>query len=356
MWKLYKQLSERLSQINFQLIWPGFKRYRFAIYTSEKVQFEDREIPWNEQFIGNTSIYYDGSYIAIWDVEHDFMNNYTGDIDILAANIVHEMFHAYQKENGEQRWPKDLVALKYPNNVENFNLKYEENKLLVDTFEEQELEVKKILFSSFCGIRKQRESLIGTMCECEYLVETAEGMAEYAGTLALKMLSGPKYTNRVMTYVKLLRDFSAIHLNIRKISYYSGAILLLTARNMNIDIIHSISNENRTVFRIISQFFHPSLPENLHYEHKIKMVMEENRESNMKEIEQFLEDKKLKQNGDFYISGYDPMNMFRLDNYILCKTFVRLTDKSNNESISLIGKTLLEMRLESVNQVSGYYR
>ncbi|WP_154674991.1 hypothetical protein [Desnuesiella massiliensis] len=284
------------------------------------------------------------------------MNDDSRDIDILAANIVHEMFHAYQQENGEKRWPKDLVTIKYPNNIENFNLKYEENKLLADAFEQQDLVKKRTLFNYFCGIRQKRESLIGTMCECEYLTETAEGMAEYAGMLALKMLSMSKYTSKVMTYVKLLRDFTAIQLNIRKISYYSGAIMLLTANDMNINIVHSISNENRTVFRIISQFFSSKLPDNLYYEHKIKTIVEEIENLNRKEVEQFLEQKRIKQNGDFYISGYDPMNMFRVDNYILCKTFVRLTDESTNESIMFIGKTLLEMRLESVNQVCSYYR
>ena len=356
MWELHKQLSDRLNRIDFELIWPGFKRYEFAIYTSEKVQFDNNEIPWDDRFVGNTSIHYDGSYVAIWDVEHDFMNDDSREIDILAANIVHEMFHAYQQENGEKRWPKDLVTIKYPNNIENFNLKYEENKLLADAFEQQDLVKKRTLFNYFCGIRTKRESLIGTMCECEYLTETAEGMAEYAGMLALKMLSMSKYTSKVMTYVKLLRNFTAIQLNIRKISYYSGAIILLTANDMNINIAHSISNENRTVFRIMSQFFSPKLPDNLYYEHKIKTIVEEIENLNRKEVEQFLEQKRIKQNGDFYISGYDPMNMFRVDNYILCKTFVRLTDESTNESIMFIGKTLLEMRLESVNQVCSYYR
>ena len=356
MWELYKELSERLNRINYQGIWPGFKRYEFAIYTSEKVQFENKEIPWDDRFIGNTSIQYEGSYLAIWNIEHDCINNDSRDLDILAANIVHEMFHAYQQENGEKRWPKDLVTMKYPNSIENFNLKYEENKLLAEAFEEQDLAKKRRLLECFCGLREKREALIGTMRDCEYLTETAEGMAEYAGMLALKMLSQTKYRSKVMTYVKLLRDFQAIQLNIRKISYYSGSILLLTANDMNISISHSISKENKTVFRIISQFLSTKLPDDLHYEHRIKTVMEEIKDSNRKEVEQFLKQNRIKQKGDFYISGYDPMNMIRIDDYILCRTFVRLTDESTNESITFIGKTLLEMGLGSETKVCSYYR
>lgn len=354
--ELYKQLSERLNQINFESIWPGFHRYEFAIYTSEKVLFDNDEIPWNDHFIGNTSIYYNGSYIAIWNVEHDFMNKDNRDIDILAASIVHEMFHAYQQENGEKRWPEDLVTLKYPDSIENFNLKYEENKLLADAFEQQDLMEKRALLNHFCGIRKKRESVIGAMIECEYLVETAEGMAEYAGMSALKMLSDSKYVNKVMTYVKLLRDFTAIQLDIRKISYYCGAILLLAANDMNINIVHSISDENKTVFRIISQFFVPELSDDLHYDGRIKAAMEEVKNLNKKEIEQFLQEKRINKNGDFCISGYDPMNMFRVDDYIFCRTFIRLTDQSDNEPIMFIGKTLLKMRSESVNKVCSYCR
>lgn len=353
---LYEQLSERLNRINFDLIWPGFHRYKFAIYTSEKVQFDNKEIPWDDRFIGSTSILYDGYYIAIWDIQHYFIDNDSRDIDILAANIVHEMFHAYQQENNEKRFPKDLVTLKYPKNIENFNLKYEENKILADIFEQKDLNKKRTLLNYFCGIRQKRESLIGTACECEYLTETAEGMAEYAGMLALKMLSQSKYTSKVITYVKLIRDFSAVQLNIRKISYYSGAILLLAVNDMNINIAHSISSENKTVFRIISQLFSPELPDDLHYDDRIKTVMEETKDLYKKEVTQFLEEKREKQNGDFYICGYDPMNMFRLDNYIFCKTFVRLTDENTNESITFMGKTLLEMQTESVNQVCCYYR
>lgn len=354
--ELYNQISERLNRINFELIWQGFKRYKFALYTSEKVLLYNKEIPWDNRFVGNTSIYYDEDYIAIWDVEHDFMNNESRDIDILAANIVHEMFHAYQQENSEKRWPNDLVTLKYPDNIENFNLKYEENKLLADAFEQKDLKEKRRLLNNFCSIRQNREALIGTMCKCEYLTETIEGMAEFAGMLALRMLSQAKYKEKVMSYVKLLRDFTTDQLNIRKISYYSGVILLLTAYEMNINFTHSISSESRTVFTIISQFLSPKLPEDLHTYDSIEKAMEEIKSFHKKEIEQFLEVKRIRYNGDFYISGYDPMNMFRVYNNILCKTFVILTDERTNESITLLGNTLLEMHLESENKVRSYFR
>jgi hypothetical protein len=356
MLELYQELSKKLNRINFELLWPGFKRYEFAIYTSEKVQFANGEIPWDERFIGNTAIHYDGSYIAIWNVEHGFMKNDSGDIDILAANIVHEMFHAYQYENGENRWPKDLITIKYPNDIENFSLKFEENKILADAFEQQDLEKKRTLLNYFCGIRHKRESIIGTMFECEYLTETAEGMAEYIGMLALKMLSQTKYTNKVMAYLKMLREHTAIQVNIRKISYYCGPIILLVAKDVGINIIHSISNEAETIFRIISHSLSPRLPDNLHYEPNIKVIAEETKNLKRKEIEQFLEQKRIEQTGNFFISGYDPMNMFSIDGYIFCKTFVKLTNRITNVSTTLTGKTLLEVCFDSDNQIRCYYR
>lgn len=354
--ELFDEISKRLNCIDFEYIWPGFCRYEFAIYTSEKVQFKDKEIPWNNNFIGNTSINYNGKYIAIWNVGDSINDKKSMDIDVLASNIVHEMFHAFQYENGEKRFPNDLLTLSYPQNFENFSLKYQENKLLVEAFEEQELTKKRELLNYFAGIRFKRESIIGNMCQCEYLTETVEGTAEYVGTMALKMLSESKYFSRVKSYMKLLYDFTSDQLNIRHISYYIGTILLLVANDANISIRHSIKEENKPIFEIIAKSLSPKSIEVFHYEEKIKLAMDEIQNSHKKEIEFFLNGAKLKKSGNFYISGYDPMNMIRVDDYILCKTYVRLTDECTREEVIFMGETLLQLYKESSNKVYCYYR
>ena len=77
-------------------------------------------------------------YIAIWNFEMDS----AGDTDVLAANIVHEMLHCFQWENRETRYPDDLELLMYPQNLENFNAKFFENKYLAEAFWEKDKEIR----------------------------------------------------------------------------------------------------------------------------------------------------------------------------------------------------------------------
>lgn len=60
--------------------------------------------------------------------------------------------------------------------------------------------------------------------------------------------------------------------------------------------------------------------------------------------------------GDFFISGYDPMNMIKIDNKILCKTFISLTDIRTNEKNIYMGETLLEMKGGTVDKVECFYK
>lgn len=58
-----------------------------------------------EEFLANTAICYQGRLIAIWCLSEEM------DLDILASKIIHEMFHAYQMECGESRFPEEVEAL-----------------------------------------------------------------------------------------------------------------------------------------------------------------------------------------------------------------------------------------------------
>jgi hypothetical protein len=249
--RLYEQISDRLSLIDFNALWPGFHRYGFALYTSSEVCLSGKIIKWDERFIGNTAIRYENEYIAIWNIEEEPVVE-AEDLNKLASNIVHEMFHAYQYDCGESRFPQDLITLTYPLDVKNFSMKYEENRLLADAFEAEDPEERNRLFNLFCNIRLNRQALIGAMIDCEYLTETAEGMAEYTGLKALRALSPQAYAEKTRVHADILRRCEKTQLNIRRISYFSGALLLLTADALNIDFTHSISDEKQPVFKIIS--------------------------------------------------------------------------------------------------------
>ena len=356
--ELYNKVLDNLKKIDFEKLWKGFTKYDFALYTSKEVYFEDRIIPWDERFIGNTAIKYEDKYIAIWDVEHDFLNDGNKDIDKLCANMIHEMFHAFQFECGETRFPRDLVTLDYPDDLQNFCLKYEENKILANSFYETDLAVKKQLLEKFYSIRIRREGLIGEMSKCEYLSETSEGIAEYVGTMALKQLSKEKYIERMKLYTDNLRKFSLLQLNIRRISYFSGPVFLVVAHDLGISFEHPLSNQDKTVFEIIANNFNYIDTEDVQLDiDLIKQAINENIANKKDIIDKFMQStNRVATKGSFYISGYDPMNMIKLDNKILCKTFISLTDVNTNQGSIFLGETLLEMKEGTVNKVECFYR
>lgn len=359
--ELYNKVLNNINKIDFNKIWNGFNKYEFAIYNSKEVYFKDKTIPWDQRFIGSTAIKYEDRYIAIWNIEFDLSNNKNIsdiDTDILTSNLVHEMFHAYQQENEETRVPYDLVTLNYPNDINNFCLKYEENKLLAKAVLENNLNAKRQIIESFYSIRVKRKQIIGDMIKCEYLTETAEGMAEFAGIMALKQLSQEKYQDRIKLYSKYLQEFSPLQLDIRRISYYVGAIFLVISYDLDLKFEHSLSNQSKTVFEIIAENFNYTEIDNLQLEKDLmEKVINENIAYKKGLIDKFMQSTNRKAtSGDFKICGYDPMNMIKLNNKILCKTFIALTNQDSNENITYLGETLLEMQSNTINKVACFYR
>ena len=354
--ELVEQMNKKLMLIDFNELWKGFHRIPYALYDDKTVYLENGEIPRDERFFANTAIDYEGKKLAIWNITGEPSAQ---DAETLTADLVHEMFHAFQQENGEKRFPHDLTTLRYPYDAENFNLKYAENKLLADAFEAVDPAQKKELFNQLCGLRQKREELIGEMIVCEYLTETAEGMADYVGTLALKVLSEEKFTLRCKDYIGKLRELAPLQLDIRRISYYSGVILLLTASAAGMDLHHTIVGAKESVWQLISLTLKPELPEDLSVVGdlgNIKELVIGTRAERNNEIEDFIRFFKTLKSGDFSITGYDPMNMLRVKDYILCKTFVHLTDNGSNTAEMLMGQTLLEMTPGSENKVIRYFR
>ncbi len=356
---LYEKVSNKLDTVNFEDLWPGFKRYSFALYTGERIYLEKEDLPWDERFIGNTAILYEGSFMAIWRVEGDGVEESSIDVDKLVADMVHEMFHAFQLEQGESRYPNDLVALDYPNNIRNYGLKYAENLLLIQAYKEKKSRERGLLMSQFYSVRSERECIIGNIIEYEYTLETGEGMAEYVGMMALKQLSEVKYRVRLDTYINSLKTYNVLQLNIRRMSYCSGTLLLVVAHELGLPFYHSIKNEKRTLFEILRDALPALQYEEVSYDKRmIEGFIKEDREKKREIIKSFLEKGNTYQLGDYQIIGYDPMNMFKVDDKIYCKTFIRLAtmNRHEEEALTWMGETVLEAKEGEVNKIKGFYR
>lgn len=356
---LYEKVSNKLDAVNFEDLWPGFKRYSFALYTGERIYLEKEDLPWDERFIGNTAILYEGRFMAIWHVEGDGVEASSIDVDELVADMVHEMFHAFQLEQGESRYPNDLVALDYPNNIRNYGLKYAENLLLIQAYKEKKSREQGLLMSKFYSIRSERECIIGKMIEYEYSLETSEGMAEYVGLMALKQLSQVKYRVQLDTYINSLKTYNELQLNIRRMSYYSGTLLLIVAHELGLPFYHSVKDEKRTLFEILRDVLPTLQYEEVSYDRcMIEGFIKEDREKKREIIKSFLEKGNTYQSGDYQIIGYDPMNMFKVDDKIYCKTFIRLAtmNRHEEETLTWMGETVLDVKEGEVNKVEGFYR
>ncbi len=165
-------------------------------------------------------------FCAIWKV----FKPCEEDTDIITANIVHEMFHAFQYNNGETRFTNDLVLLDYPSDVKNYCLRFEENVLLANVYTLEDDSQKRDAFVKFIKTRKYRIEQTGDITLQEFCAETVEGMAEYTD---------------------ILNSYSGIFFDIREMCYYSGTILCMVLRNLGIGFWHKTGEEKTPLFPFI---------------------------------------------------------------------------------------------------------
>ena len=231
----YHKVNSILDGVNFNTLFEGFHKYRFALYSSKEIILDGQVLPPRDDFRGNTAKEYEGEYIAIWNMEFDSVE----DEERLAYLLVHEMFHCHQHTNNESRFPSDLDLLDYPEDVDNFTKKYNENRYLTDAYEQQDTE----LFRNFVSIRKERYEKYPSMVCQEWKAETLEGMAEYIGLKALKQINEEKYTAVVDSYMDKLREESKLLFDVRRISYYTGAVYFLCLERMGMPVRNDFGSE-----------------------------------------------------------------------------------------------------------------
>ena len=348
---LYDKVYEHICKVDFESIWEGFHAYHFALYDDKKVYFKDKTIMYEECFLGNTSIKYDNEQIAIWKID-----DYSKEDPIeLAANMVHEMFHAYQYELGEKRFPNDIEALDYPVILENVLLKYAENQMIIRAMEEKDKKKIKEYLSTLIKSRTKRKELIKDHIDYEYRIETVEGMAEYAGLLALKQLDSEKYTDKINNYFNNLADIEHILFDNRRLSYFSGSLFLLSLHNTDISVFHDISTEKRTVYELISESI-PSgnLPETVNTD-TIETSLKTFLKNRQKLFDEFFDKSPNCREGSFTICGYDPMNMVKTENLVWCKYFVMLKEKAKDNPLLINGPLVIKVDKSDTFKVLAYY-
>lgn len=349
---LYEKVYEHICKVDFQTIWNDFHAYPFALYNDEVVYLKSQTIPYEQCFIGNTSIYYEGEQIAIWKVDDYKME----DSELLATNIIHEMFHAYQFEMNESRFPDDLKALDYPIELDNLLLKHTENLTLANALMTKDKKTKLENISSIIALREKRQQIIGEHILYEYSIETVEGTAEYVGLRALYQLDPKKYNTKIESYLMHLKDIKKMLFDTRRMAYFTGSLLLIALWQCDIQMEHDISKEKRTVYEIISK----TLP-------KGELTTTFSKEDILASMQNYLKEKKLLFE-DFFknkpkcndlgytICGYDPMNMIKFDDLLWCKSFIMLKTKTKDDPLFIEGPVVVRIDTSNPLRALAFYK
>ena len=323
---LYTKLNAVIDKINFSDLWEGFHRFDFALYNNEEIFLKDEIIPWNENFLGNTAIEYNDQIIAIWKVEA-----LEGiDIDVLTSKLIHEMFHAYQKEMNEKRWPDENEAIfKYEYSIKNLTIKFQENlllKSLIKNFKEDD-------FKEFLSMRAYRKDHFPYEFIYETNVEVIEGMAEYIETKALALLDEKKYNAKIERLASRITNKENL-LPIRMISYDIGALVCLVAEKNNINFSHKIGSTDSTVDEMIARRYNVRDYYFINEDQDIKRLIKKHNQENEDMIFRYL----IKCNHNltdlnYQLAGFDPYNARAFNNKLYCPGFLAYLDESKNLKI-----------------------
>ncbi|XMB72795.1 hypothetical protein RJI07_02525 [Mycoplasmatota bacterium WC30] len=318
---LYNEIEKKIQILDFNKLYPGFKPYDFALYNKDGVILKDKVIPFDERFIGNTTIKFENNNIAIWNLDYP-----VEDVDIFTSKIVHEMFHAFQIDKNEKRFPDEFKGILYDYNEENLSWKFKETQLLVEAYKEESL----IKFNNFIGSRKCRSEKHKLLVDYEAGIETIEGMANFTEISVLKQLSLDKMEESIQKLLDYLQK-SENYIPIRKISYQIGALIILTAEKLDLKYSKLITDNEEFVyqwFNLNQEFDKDSLDV---YDFDNSFIIDYNLRLK-KKIEEFIL-------GDFEVisniklTGFDPMNTFKYKKYLIFEHFARIKDINSERNI-----------------------
>lgn len=213
----YREIRRRIDRLDFDRLWPGFHDMHFAVYDAEVCCLDGKMLPRPESFCANTAVRFEGRYLAVWRLDRE-----PEDMDLLAAKLVHEMFHAYQMTCGESRFPDEMAALRqYRYHPENLSGKLAEARLLASALTQNAPED----FSRFLRLRKARLSRFPAECTYESQIEQIEGSATYVELCALGAMCPDR---KAQLWRQLLSRIQApeAYLPVRVVSYDVGAAIL----------------------------------------------------------------------------------------------------------------------------------
>lgn len=331
--ELYKEIEKRITSLDFSRIYPDFSPYDFALYNNKIVVMKDRIIAHDHRFTGNTAIIFEGKYLAIWNIENIYVH-----FNVLTSKIVHEMFHAWQMDSKEIRFPNEFVGLGYLYEKYNISLKYDETRLLLKAYDEEDKEA----LEKFVSYREKRRSDYVNELYYEEGIETVEGMARYVELQVLKQLDVLEYQkayDQLKNTIKNIRNY----IPSRSISYEIGALMLLVKDKYDLNFAHKIGEETKPIYQIL---FSEIKPQPIFYEQTsldLNFLVEYYEEITNR-ITSILESNPRVHVCDEVI-GFDPLNSFRIGQYVHFRHFVMISQ--NHRQVFIHNESVGEVNVEN---------
>lgn len=336
---IYEQLQLRVNKMDFNDLWADFKKYDFALYNDNEVILNGESLPKTEEFLANTSIFYEGRYIAIWNIT----DNTDIDMDILTSKIIHEMFHAFQNDMKEVRFANEFEAIyKYDYSPAYLQLKYNENLILADLISNFSYEK----FEKFLAYRKLRKIEFPYPYNYENSIEAIEGSAQYVELQALKALSKDKYTELINQLKNRICDEKNL-IPIRIISYDIGALILGVCFENNININLEIGNTKEIFYsELIEQI--PYKKFDVDIELKVKNFYNEDIDKLKSKIDGIMSNCVEVIKGDFELLGFNVYSARFLDGYIYTTYFLMY---KSDEKHTLYGNYLFKLENGRITEI-----
>ena len=325
----YLQIKEKLDTLNFDALWKGFTPFLFALYDDERVILGDETLPKTDEFIANTAIWYRGEMVAIWKLTEPM------DMDVLASKIAHEMFHAYQMERNESRFPDEMDALiNYTYSPDYLTIKQRETAVLAELSEH----FTDAGYQNFLSLRKRGMHEYPYQHRYECGIEVIEGSAQYVEWQTLKALNLSLYQTARSKCGARLQDIRRL-MPIRALCYDTGAMLVDICVSHDLPVNLHVGDDAEYL-----------LPENvlkkariapkLAVDSAIKGFYDGNIKAFREKIKTITETSRPVAQGSFKLLGVNVFSARFLDGYIYTEYFLMYED---GKPVTLYGNYLLHM-------------
>lgn len=331
---MYQEIDKRIKFISFHSLWKGFHPFSFAVYNDKLACFKGLMIDKPKEFIANTAISFQGEQVAMFRVDED------EDLDIITSKIVHEMFHAYQNEQHDQRFPNEIEALfKYEYTNRNISIKLKENQILHDLVKHGFSQDK---WDQFLSLKKYRSIHHPYSLRYESLIEQIEGTANYIELSVLKLLNTEKYEKKINYMLKHIINPHDL-LPIRIALYDSGALLLLMMKQQQMSFNEGFTTEPFSL-DLLQDVNYQDIEINDH----IQEVIDDYYQA-IDDIIDSIKQQKPLASGSFELKGLNIYNAKYHKGFIYTTYFVQYAD--HGEEKTLFGNYLIKMKDLTITEI-----